>query len=543
MIQKLKNIFKIKIRFSWLLSIIFSAGYILGYIFLQDKHINSGMQAFKYIVAWLVGILIYHVLIQIFWCLAQGDYLQKNKKIQTWIVWQYPFVITFIFLCICWIIPIILKYPAGICWDASWQIDQGMGNTILTSHHPVFHTMLMAWFVKFGMQLHSANVGIFLFCVVEAIILALIFSFAIKCLVDLQAKYWSILLAAIFFGFSPFITGYVGTVIKDVYFVAMCVLYITTLIVYAADRELFWSKCYYSILFVLATVGMVLFRNNGLYMCAPTALALMVYEFKKRDNKFVKHIVIIAMSCILAVTASKTLTHIYQPEKGSIAEALSLPIQQTSRYVKIYGNEVTEKEKKIINKVLPYDQLGELYNPYISDPVKAHFNRSATGDDLKQYLNVWWRQFLKHPTCYVKATVQQSIVLIYPGYNNYAYYLNSNADNYNYQKEQYFTTPRKIALLQQKYFKYLVGCHSVPIISLLNNMALYIMGMFCLLIFSWKKHNYNSMFFFIPLILSVLIIVAAPCIRWHVRYAFPVIYTFPLILAEFTRMRKEDKNG
>lgn len=543
MIQKLKNIFKIKIRFSWLLSIIFSAGYILGYIFLQEKHINSGMQAFKYIVAWLVGILIYHVLIQIFWCLAQGDYLQKNKKIQTWIVWQYPFVITFIFLCICWTIPIILKYPAGICWDASWQIDQGMGNTILTSHHPVFHTMLMAWFVKFGMQLHSANVGIFLFCVVEAIILALIFSFAIKCLVDLQAKYWSILLAAIFFGFSPFITGYVGTVIKDVYFVAMCVLYITTLIVYAADRELFWSKCYYSILFVLATVGMVLFRNNGLYMCAPTALALMVYEFKKRDNKFVKHIVIIAMSCILAVTASKTLTHIYQPEKGSIAEALSLPIQQTSRYVKIYGNEVTEKEKKIINKVLPYDQLGELYNPYISDPVKAHFNRSATGDDLKQYLNVWWRQFLKHPTCYVKATVQQSIVLIYPGYNNYAYYLNSNADNYNYQKEQYFTTPRKIALLQQKYFKYLVGCHSVPIISLLNNMALYIMGMFCLLIFSWKKHNYNSMFFFIPLILSVLIIVAAPCIRWHVRYAFPVIYTFPLILAEFTRMRKEDKNG
>lgn len=543
MIQKLKNIFKIKIRFSWLLSIIFSAGYILGYIFLQEKHINSGMQAFKYIVAWLVGILIYHVLIQIFWCLVQGDYLQKNKKIQTWIIWQHPFVITFIFLCICWTIPIILKYPAGICWDASWQIDQGMGNTTLTSHHPVFHTMLMAWFVKFGMKLYSANVGIFLFCVVEAIILALIFSFAIKCLVDLQAKYWSILLAVIFFGFSPFITGYVGTVIKDVYFVAMCVLYITTLIVYAADRELFWSKCYYSILFILATVGMVLFRNNGLYMCAPTALVLMVYEFKKRDNKFIKHIVIIAMSCILAVTASKTLTHIYQPEKGSIAEALSLPIQQTSRYVKIYGNEVTEKEKKIINKVLPYDQLGELYNPYISDPVKAHFNRSATGDDLKQYLNVWWRQFLKHPTCYVKATVQQSIVLIHPGYNNYAYYLNSNADNYFYQKEQYFTTPRKIALLQQKYFKYLVGCHSVPIISLLNNMALYIMGMFCLLIFSWKKHNYNSMFFFVPLILSVLIIVAAPCIRWHVRYAFPVIYTFPLILAEFTRMRKEDKNG
>lgn len=543
MIQNIKNIFKTKIRFSWLLSIIFSTGYILGYIFLQEKHINSGMQALKYIVAWLVGILIYHVLIQIFWCLVQGDYLQENKKIQSWIIWKHPFIVTFTILCICWIIPIILKYPAGICWDASWQIDQGMGNTPLTSHHPIFHTMLMTWFIKFGMQLHSANVGIFLFCVVEAIILALIFSFAIKCLLDLQAKYWSVLLAVIFFGFSPFITGYIGTVIKDVYFTAMCVLYITTLIIYAADRKLFWSKSYYSILFVASTVGMVLFRNNGLYMCAPTALVLIVYEFKMRDNKFIKHIVIIAMSCMLAVTASKALTHIYQPEKGSIAEALSVPIQQTSRYVKTYGNEVTEKEKQIISKVLPYNQLGELYNPYISDPVKTHFNKNATKDELIKYLNVWWKQFLKHPTCYVEATVQQNIVLIYPGYNNYVYYLNSNADNYNYQKEQYFRTPQKIVLLQDKYFKFLVKCHSIPIISLLNNMALYIMGMFCLLIFSWKRHNYESMFFFIPLLLSVLIIIAAPCIRWHVRYAFPVIYTFPLILAEFTRIKKVDKNG
>lgn len=543
MIQSIKNIFKTKIRFSWLLSMIFSIGYILGYIFLQEKHINSGMQILKYIVAWLVGILIYHVLIQIFWCLVQGDYLQKSKKIQSWIIWKHPFIVTFIFLCICWTIPIILKYPAGICWDVSWQIDQGMGNMPLTSHHPIFHTKLMTWFIKFGMKLHSANVGIFLFCVVEAIILALIFSFAIKCLVDLQAKYWSILLAVIFFGFSPFITGYVGTVIKDVYFMTMCVLYITTLIVYAADRELFWSKCYYSILFILATVGMVLFRNNGLYMCAPTALVLMVYEFKKRDNKFIKHIVIIAMSCILAVTASKTLTHIYQPEKGSIAEALSLPIQQTSRYVKTYGNEVTENEKKIISKVLPYDRLGELYDPYISDPVKMYFNRSATREDTIKYLNVWWQQFLKHPMCYVEATVQQNILLIYPGYNNYAYYLSCDKTGYSFQKVQLFHTPQKIALLQEKYFNFLVECHTIPVISLLNNMALYIMGMFCLLIFSWKRHNCKSMFFFIPLLLSVLIIIAAPCIRGHVRYAFPVIYTFPLILAEFTRIKKVDKNG
>ena len=47
---------------------------------------------------------------------------------------------------------------------------------------------------------------------------------------------------------------------------------------------------------------------------------------------------------------------------SSIRETLSIPFQQTARYVSNYEDEVTEKEKKTIDKVLVYDTLKDDYN-------------------------------------------------------------------------------------------------------------------------------------------------------------------------------------
>ena len=39
---------------------------------------------------------------------------------------------------------------------------------------------------------------------------------------------------------------------------------------------------------------------------------------------------------------------------------LSIPFQQTARYVKEHGKEVTKEEKMTINKVLNYDTIGKI---------------------------------------------------------------------------------------------------------------------------------------------------------------------------------------
>ncbi len=57
--------------------------------------------------------------------------------------------------------------------------------------------------------------------------------------------------------------------------------------------------------------------------------------------------------------------------KGSVIEMMSIPIQQTARFIKLYPNEVSDKEKARINAVFEYDKIAGSYDPHFTDPVKA----------------------------------------------------------------------------------------------------------------------------------------------------------------------------
>ena len=72
-------------------------------------------------------------------------------------------------------------------------------------------------------------------------------------------------------------------------------------------------------------------------------------------------------------------------------EALSVCFQQTARYIKYHGDEVTESEKEAIDKVLKYEVIGELYDPNLSDSVKKTFKTESTSEDLKNYFKCGFR--------------------------------------------------------------------------------------------------------------------------------------------------------
>ena len=48
-------------------------------------------------------------------------------------------------------------------------------------------------------------------------------------------------------------------------------------------------------------------------------------------------------------------------------------MQQTARYLKEYPDDVTKEEAKAIDGVMKYDEIADLYNPELSDPVKATY--------------------------------------------------------------------------------------------------------------------------------------------------------------------------
>ncbi len=157
----------------------------------------------------------------------------------------------------------------------------------------------------------------------------------------------------------------------------------------------------------------ILFRNNGKYIIYPMSFVLIIMIIKEYKKCFDKQILIrgigvIIISLFLAIGSEEFLMFHYNIQNGSIREALSLPFQQTARYITEYGDEVTDEEKKAIDAILDYDSLAEKYDPRISDPVKNTFRKDSTKEDLINYFKVWLQQIKKHTLTYFKATMNQN---------------------------------------------------------------------------------------------------------------------------------------
>ena len=70
------------------------------------------------------------------------------------------------------------------------------------------------------------------------------------------------------------------------------------------------------------------------------------------------------------------LASLCSAESGSMGEMLSIPFQQTARYLQLYGDEISREEKEGIQGILgDTEEVAAVYNTASSDPVKARFRK------------------------------------------------------------------------------------------------------------------------------------------------------------------------
>ena len=74
---------------------------------------------------------------------------------------------------------------------------------------------------------------------------------------------------------------------------------------------------------------------------------------------------------------------------------------------------------------------------------------------------------------------------------------------------------------------------SLPVIGLLSHPATYILVLIFLMYYALRDKKLSFLLLTLPLLLSIVIIILAPCIQNHPRYAFPIIYAFPVILSYY----------
>ena len=144
-----------------------------------------------------------------------------------------------------------------------------------------------------------------------------------------------------------------------------------------------------------------LLRKNGIYAVVPMLLASAFTVSEKRLRRPV--LAVLLAVCIGSFGFDTFTEKVLDIPAGSVGEALSVPMQQTARYIRDYGNEVTDDERTAIEKVLDYDAIAQSYMPELSDGVKQYYKNPGKGD-LARYMLVWAKMLLKHPVCYFEAT-------------------------------------------------------------------------------------------------------------------------------------------
>ena len=314
------------------------------------------------------------------------------------ITWKNSLIMGGLFV-IAWIPYYILFFPGTANVDTVVQLMQSFEipsyinkittihppETYYTNHHPFATTMLFELFFKLGLNVFGdINIGVAIYVFLHMLFLAAVFTVALQYLRHIGITKKRLLFIQLVIMFLPIFPMYAICMVKDTLFSAFLLLLMIMMYEVARTNGECFKKWWFDLFLALDCALIMLTKNYGMYIIIIVAIVYAIVYRKYILQVLVSFVPIILVYQFLWVSVLLPLWNVAPVGKQ---EALSVPFQQTARYVSEHGEEVTEEEKEAINGVLPYDKLKKLYEPMLSDWVKEKFNQDASSEDMSRYFS------------------------------------------------------------------------------------------------------------------------------------------------------------
>lgn len=447
-----------------------------------------------------------------------------SKKIE-----KHYFLFSFIVISIFWVLYVLCHLPGSVPYDGYRQINMFYGIEPISNHHPWLLTMFFGLLMNIGRNI-SDNFGVFLIVAVLFTSEALCYATVCNKIKKWNAPFWFNVFSLSFFSILPVFGAYSQVVMKDGIFSALFalffVLYVDISRTCVLGKKMDNPVKMFIALFVVELL-VCLTRNNGLYMILPADILLFFFVTKGKG----KYVLTLTICLILSYYClDNKLATMVGVAPGSKREMLSIPFQQTARYLKEYPDDVTAFEKESIATVLSYDSLAEIYEPEISDHVKDTFRNSSTTKELMNYFKAWFSMFLRHPGVYFEATFNNTYGYYYPFHNcnklgAYQFYI-QGAPLATGDFDISYVIPENIRSLCDSYANM---WRQVPVLAQLVNPATYTWILFIMagyLIYSKKN---KGLLILVAPFLNIAVCIASP-VNGYLRYAIPLIACMPVLL-------------
>ena len=534
------------------LSILFTIFMIFGksYLEVHNTSLVFGHYAL-FILAVLMAIgyffLFRFCLSNLFYYLDKYKNTNSNKKFMKFLK-SHPFLVSLIVILICWLPYIIAFYPTILSPDPSYQIKQFFGirtkyadyailideSMQITNHHPVIHTLLLGGCLKLGTIIGNDNLGLFIYSIIQISILSCTLAYTIKYMIkNMNISNKVSLIFLLIYSLVPIFPFYAMSAVKDVIFSSFVILYVIMLHRIIKNDGNNFKIVHYIMMFVLMVL-VVLFRNNGIYLIM-LSMPVLIFMVRK---KWIPYTLLFIAILGFNTCYNDVILPYFKITPGSVREMLSIPFQQTARYVKYHSDDLNDEEIIIIDKVLGYDNLAERYNPELADPVKNKFNKYTTSEELKEYFGVWFNGLMKHPVTYIDATVENVYGYFYPEKQNW--YIYSKYDT-RILKDGFNYSFNSLDGLRNILIAYGSAFSRIPVVGLMVNIAFNTWLVFILFMYTWYKKDYKKLVIYFPALISILVCIASPA-NTYFRYVLPYIFSMPMMIACILEAKDKKNN-
>lgn len=315
----------------------------------------------------------------------------------------YLLLATFSITILVWSIYFLAYYPGILSYDFFVQIFQYMHSWI-TTHHPVVHTLLIGHFWELGIVgLKDANLGIAMYCILQMLVLSLVYLRGAYLLLKFGIGKWGYILYSAFVALFP-LNGFMAcTVTKDVLFSAFVLLLVMTIIEIYFCHEDTISKTSY-VLLGLGIWGTCIFRNNGKY--ALLGLFLGIFLILKKDKEdYKKYMRVFRFSIIVFAASLLTLVAVKvfsNAAAGNPREMLSVPMQQMARIAVNHHETMDPDLLAYIESCIGPDYVTK-YVPAISDPIKEQFDIYAVLNEPMTFVKNYFKMLVQYPKDFFAA--------------------------------------------------------------------------------------------------------------------------------------------
>ncbi len=331
--------------------------------------------------------------------------MKKNINIKKFVI------VTFLLLFLVYIIYYLSLFPGGVFVDTYTCFQMNVNECNFTNQHPVLFTLSLNFIKHFN---DNQNIGFGIYTFIQMLVMVSALTYFIYWLLKKRVNsviVSGIVLLLMFFKLYPL---YSISVWKDTYF--SLALFMFTL----AYIDLLIEFNYKSInkitilrICIFSALTMML-RNNGMIIPFLSVLILLLAFIKNIFNKEIKNVGKFVLFFMLTIVFSTLIQNILlscfmtQHFEGSHF-ILAIPSQQIARVVSTDGN-ITDEQKKLIEKVIPIENIKEDYYALISDKLIADhdFNEDYLRSHWLEYINLYFQLFIQNPGEYFKAYLLQT---------------------------------------------------------------------------------------------------------------------------------------